>query len=139
VGLIAHQIEAAGIPTLCMGAALDIMKAVNPPRGAFLDYPLGNAAGKPDQPELQREILVAALEAFSSLTEPGHIKMLPFQWDEDDSWKKALFERDERLERQDTPQYQDEEDRRKAESGEAPAMNLCGCETCTLPPAKTDE
>jgi hypothetical protein len=117
-----------------MGAALDIMKAVNPPRGAFLDYPLGHTAGKPNQPELQREILMAALEAFNALTEPGLIKMLPFQWDKDDAWKKSQFESDERLERRDTPQYQDEEDRRRAESGEVASMNLCGCETCTPPP-----
>jgi hypothetical protein len=121
-----------------MGAALDIMKAVNPPRGAFLDYPLGHGAGKPNQPELQREILMAALEAFNSLTEPGLIKMLPFQWDKDDAWKKSLFESDERLERRDTPQYQDEEDRRRAESGEVAVMNLCGCETCTPPPRRGD-
>ena len=138
MGLIARQIESAGIPTVCMGAALDIMKAVNPPRGAFLDYPLGNAAGKPDQPELQQEILAAALEAFNSLSEPGQIKMLPFQWDEDGAWKKSLFESDERLERRDTPQYQDEEDRRRAEAKEVTSMDFCGCETCTPRPGNTE-
>ena len=38
VGLIARNAEAAGIPTLSMGSALDIMQAVNPPRAAFLDF-----------------------------------------------------------------------------------------------------
>lgn len=78
---------------------------------------------------------MAALEAFNALTEPGLIKMLPFQWDNDDAWKKSQFESDERLERRDTPQYQNEEDQRRAESGEAASMNLCGCETCTPPPS----
>ena len=73
-----HQIEAAGISTLCMGAALDIMKAVNPPRGVFVDYPLGHTAGKPNQPELQREILMAALEAFNALTEPDSLQCSRF-------------------------------------------------------------
>ncbi len=117
-----------------MGSALDIMKAVNPPRGAFLDFPLGHTAGKPNQPKLQQEILMAALDAFNTLAKPGLIKKLPFQWDEDGAWKNAVFERDERLERRDTPQYQDEEDRRRAETGNLSAINLCGCETCMPPP-----
>lgn len=99
-----------------MSSALDISRAVNPPRTAFLDFPLGHTAGKPGDPALQREIMLEALEAFTSLTEPGSIKMLPFRWSEDNSWQEtAMRERDERLPRLDTPQYQSEEDRRLAE------------------------
>jgi len=128
VGLIARQVEAAGIPALCMGSAYDIMRAVNPPRGAFLDFPLGHTAGKPDQPELQRQILIEALEAFNSLTEPGSIKILPFQWGEDEVWREAIFS--DRLPRHETPQYQNEEDRRRAEANELSALAFCGCEVC---------
>jgi len=128
VGLIARQVEAAGISTLCMGSAYDIMRAVNPPRGAFLDFPLGHTAGKPDQPELQRQILIEALEAFNSLTEPGSIKKLPFQWDEDEGWRGAMFS--DRLPRHDTPQYQNEDDRRRAEANERFALAACGCQVC---------
>ena len=102
-----------------MTSALDITKAVHPPRAAFLDYPLGHTTGKLHQPALQRAILLDALEAFTTLTTPGSIKMLPFQWEADEAWKEtAQRGPDDRLPRYDTPQYQTEEDRRRAEAHE---------------------
>ncbi len=100
-----------------MSSALDITQAVHPPRTAFLDYPLGHTTGKPHEPALQRDILLQALEAFASLTEPGSVKMLPFRWSEDQAWQAtAQRGRDDRRPRSDTPQYQIDEDRRCAES-----------------------
>jgi len=126
VGLIARHAEAAGISTLCMTSALDITKAVNPPRAAFLDYPLGHTTGKPYEPELQREILVQALEGVASLTTPGSIKLLPFRWSEDDDWRRtALMDGDTRVPRYDTPQYQNEEDRQRAEENHPEACPVC--------------
>ncbi|TFH30861.1 MAG: hypothetical protein E4G97_05060 [Deltaproteobacteria bacterium] len=126
VGLVARHAEAAGIPTLCMTSALDITRAVNPPRAAFLDFPLGHTAGKPGEPELQREILIGALSSFESMTAPGSVKELPFRWSEDEDWKaKAFAEGDDRRARHDTPQYQDEEDRRRAEQGGSPSCPVC--------------
>ena len=109
--------EAAGIPTLCMTSALDITQSVNPPRAAFLDYPLGHTTGKPHEPELQRDILMAALEGFTTITVPGTVLKLPFQWSEAEAWKEtAQRGPDDRLPRYDTPQYQNEDDRRRAEA-----------------------
>jgi hypothetical protein len=126
VGLVARNAEAAGIPTLCMTSALDITRAVNPPRAAFLDFPLGHTTGKPREPELQREILVGALSSFKTMTAPGSVKKLPFRWSEDVEWKaKAYAGGDERAPRQDTPQYQDEEDRRRAEQEGPPSCPVC--------------
>jgi D-proline reductase (dithiol) PrdB len=117
VGLIARHAEAAGIPTLCMSSALDITASVNPPRAAFLDYPLGHTTGKPHQPELQRAIMLEALEGFATLTQPGAVKMLPFRWSEDEAWKEtAQRGQDDRRPRYDTPQYQTEADRWRAET-----------------------
>ena len=100
-----------------MSSALDITRAVNPPRAAFLDYPLGHTTGKPHEPALQREILLQALDTFTSLTEPGSVKMLPFRWSEDQGWQTtAQRGPDDRLPRYDTPQYQNEEDRQRAEA-----------------------
>ncbi len=126
MGLVARHVEAAGIPTLCMTSALDITRAVRPPRAAFLDYPLGHTTGKPGEPALQRRILVEALEAFSSLSAPGEVKILPFRWSEDDGWKDEVYAYgDDRLPRRDTPQYQSEEDRRLAEGAGAPSCPAC--------------
>jgi hypothetical protein len=121
VGLIARHVEAQGIPTLCMTSALDITSAVNPPRAAFLDYPLGHTTGRRGEPELQRAILVEALAAFEALAAPGSVKMLPFRWSDDDGWKHGAYkDGDARHPRHDTPQFQDEEDRRRAEAMACP-------------------
>lgn len=114
-----------------MGSALDIIEAVNPPRIAFLDFPLGHTTGPALEPGLQREILLEALEGFSSMTEPGSVKKLPFVWPEDPSWKEAARQGgDFRLERYDTPQYQHEEDRGRAEAGDLSACSACDCPVC---------
>jgi hypothetical protein len=126
VGLVARHVEAAGIPTLCMTSALDITRAVNPPRAAFLDFPLGHTTGRPNDPELQRSILADALSSFASMTAPGSVKMLPHRWPGDAAWKaKAFAEGDERRPRHDTPQYQCEQDRQLAQAGGAPACPVC--------------
>jgi hypothetical protein len=126
VGLVARHLEAAGIPTLGMSCALDITNAVRPPRAAFLDYPLGHTTGKPGEPELQRRILLEALDAFASLSSPGTVKTLPFRWSEDESWKERAFALgDDRLPRHDTPQYQCEADRRLAEQAFAASCTMC--------------
>jgi len=109
-----------------MGSALDILKAVNPPRAAFLDYPLGHTTGKPNEPGLQLRILTEALEGFSSLKTPGSIKHLPFRWSDDDAWKlMAASSGDDRVPRYDTPQYQNDADRRRAEEQRPPACPAC--------------
>ncbi len=74
-----------------MTSALSITRAVNPPRAAFLDFPLGHTTGKADEPELQRAILRAGLEGFQSIGAPGGVKMLPFAWSDDDAWKDAAM------------------------------------------------
>jgi len=102
-----------------MSSVLDITRHVNPPRAAFLDFPLGHTTGKPNEPTLQCEILREALDAFNSLREPGSVKLLSFRWSEDDDWKRdALMGGDDRQPRYDTPQYQNEEDRSRAEACE---------------------
>jgi hypothetical protein len=100
-----------------MTSALDITRAVNPPRAAFVDFPLGHTTGKPHQPALQYAIMQEALEAFTSLTTPGTVKRLPFQWSVDETWKDtAQRGPDDRRPRYDTPQYQYEADRLCAEA-----------------------
>jgi hypothetical protein len=125
VGLIAREIEAAGIPTLSMTSAFSITRAVNPPRAAFLDFPLGHTTGKAHDPAGQRQILRDALRVFERLETPGQIEELRYTWAEDDAWKDRVMRPDteggvshddDRVERLDTPQYQCELDRRVAQA-----------------------
>jgi D-proline reductase (dithiol) PrdB len=131
VGLIARAIEQSGIPTLSLSSARSITAAVNPPRAVYLDYPLGHTAGKPNAPEEQLAILRHALDAFTKIKRPGEIIDLPFEWRADDAWKDKVMQpqtrssepskargkaqRDDRVARHATPQYQSEQDERAAD------------------------
>ncbi|REJ86261.1 MAG: hypothetical protein DWQ36_09915 [Acidobacteria bacterium] len=97
-----------------------------PPRAVFVDYPLGHTSGKPDDPADQDAILEAALRLLEAAVAPGTIVDLDLRWAEDDSWKLPLLAPepdDERSERHPEPQYQNEEDRRAAET----AVGCAGC------------
>jgi hypothetical protein len=96
-----------------MASALDVVRAVNPPRAAFLDFPLGHTTGKPHEPELQRKIMIQALNSCKKMTEPGSISTLEFRWSESDEWKQNIVL--DRAPRLDTPQYQTDDDRIRAE------------------------
>ena len=92
MGLIARVVEAAGIPTLCMTSALDITRAVNPPRAVFLNFPLGHQTGKPHDPDLQRSIVRDAMRAFATIARPGTVVELPYVWDPDDcGWEETDY------------------------------------------------
>jgi len=68
--------------------------AFKPPRTVFLDFPLGCPAGKPNEPDLQRDILRATLQAAPTFGEPWTIVKLPFQWSENGSreWEETVRE-----------------------------------------------
>jgi hypothetical protein len=75
-----------------MTSALDITQAVNPPRAVFVNFPLGHQTGKPNQPELQRQIVRDAMTAFETITRPGTIVHLPYVWDlNDNSWEQTDY------------------------------------------------
>jgi hypothetical protein len=110
VGLIARCAEANGISTVCLSSALDITQSVNPPRAAFLDFPLGHTSGKAKEPDLQYSIVRETLQALEEMKKPGTVKVLPYRWSEDESWKN-LPDSDSRRPRSPEPQFQMEEDR----------------------------
>jgi len=125
VGLIARHLEAAGLPTLCMSAAYSITRSVDPPRSVFLDFPLGQTCGRPDDPQERREIMQTALEQMSSLG-PGEIFRLPFPFADSDEWKNTVMRpvqnsdgtrqmNDFRTPRLDSPQFQYDADRGAAD------------------------
>jgi hypothetical protein len=75
-----------------MTSALDITRAVKPPRAAFVNFPLGHQTGKPHQPALQREIVCAAFAALATMTAPGSMVTLPYVWDANDrSWEEQDY------------------------------------------------
>ncbi len=92
MGLIAREIERAGIPTLSMSSAWDITFAARPPRAVFVNFPLNHQTGKANDPKLQRQILLDALRAFELFWTPGMMLTLPHVWDpQDASWEEKDF------------------------------------------------
>lgn len=91
MGLIARLVEAAGIPTLVYCTVRDVTAKVKPPRAVFLDYPVGHAAGRPNDAADQRAVITAGLKALQDFSEPGRIIDLPFTWSGDDrSWEQEV-------------------------------------------------
>ena len=71
-----------------MGCARDIVEYVGVPRLLFSDFPLGNAAGKPDDKESQRQTLQLALDLLGSATCARTTVQSPQRFSADNSWKQ---------------------------------------------------
>ncbi len=87
VSLTARYLEANGIPTVIMGCAKDIVELCGVPRFLFSDFPLGNAAGKPDELNSQKETLALALDLLASATGPRTTRQSPQRWNRNGEWK----------------------------------------------------
>ena len=66
MGLIAHQLEEAGISTTSISTAKDITEAVRMPRSVFLDFPQGYTTGKVGDKDLAEDIVRAALDLLDA-------------------------------------------------------------------------
>ena len=88
LSLVARALEAAGIPTVVMGAALDIVERCGVPRFLFSDLPLGNAAGLPHDTASQDRTLELALGLFETATEPRTTLNNPMQWPGPPGWRR---------------------------------------------------
>ena len=87
MSLVARHIEAAGLPTVIMGCAKDIVERCGVPRFLFSDFPLGNSAGRPFDKVSQAETLELALRVLESAPGPRTTVQSPQRWSEDASWK----------------------------------------------------
>ena len=87
MSLIARHLEANGIPTVIMGCGKDIVEHGGAPRFLFSDFPLGNAAGKPNDIESQAYTMELALKVLETAVGPRTTVQSPLRWSEDASWK----------------------------------------------------
>jgi D-proline reductase (dithiol) PrdB len=88
ISLVARHLEANGIATVVMGCAKDIVEHVGVPRFLFSDFPLGNAAGKPHDPQSQAFTLELALRVLETAPGPQTTVQSPLRWSTDPSWKR---------------------------------------------------
>jgi D-proline reductase (dithiol) PrdB len=87
VSLVARHLEANGIPTVIMGCAKDIVERVGVPRFLFSDFPLGNPAGRPNDPASQALTIELALNLLESAPGPRTTVQSPLRWGDDAQWK----------------------------------------------------
>jgi len=88
VSLAARALEAAGMPTVIMGCARDIVEHVGVPRLLFSDFPLGNGAGRPHDPESQLQTAQQALDVLATASGPRTTVRSPLTWNGAPDWKR---------------------------------------------------
>jgi len=94
VSLVARHLEAAGIPTVIIGSARDIVEECGVPRFLFVDFPLGNPCGKPWDVEMQGKITGGALELLERAWLPRTTVQRPETWAEGDAdarWRERFM------------------------------------------------
>ena len=121
MGLIAREAESRGIPSVSLSSAWTISRSVNPPRMVYLDFPLGHTAGRANDVQSQRAVVMAALQLLEEARQPGSPVPMRHRWSGDDAWKDTVMRPkingdsgeifdDDRVERLATPQYQSSAD-----------------------------
>ena len=85
--LLARYLESAGISTVVMGSAKDIVEYCGVPRLLFSDFPLGNAAAKPNDVFSQDVNFELAFRLLESAPAARTTVPSPLVWSSDPSWK----------------------------------------------------
>jgi len=117
VGLAARALESAGIATVVMGCAKDIVEYVGVPRFLFSDFPLGNAAGRPHDTGSQDFTLELALRLLEGAPGPRTTVQSPLRWSKDSAWKLDYCNI-ERLSAEEIARRRAEFDAARAKAGE---------------------
>jgi hypothetical protein len=112
VSLAARHLEENGIATVIMGCAKDIVEFVGVPRFLFSDFPLGNAAGRPKDPQSQALTLELALRLLEMAPAARTTVQSPTRWCDDPAWK-VDYSNIERLSSEEIRRRREEFDRQK--------------------------
>lgn len=114
LSLVARHLEASGIATVLLGCAKDIPEYCGVPRFLFSDFPLGNAAGKPHDPQSQRDTLLLALRLLETAPGPRTTVQSSQRWSDDPDWKLD-YSNPDRTSEQEMARLRAEADKAKAE------------------------
>ena len=91
MSLVARALAEAGIPTVILGSAKDILDFCGAPRFVFTDFPLGNPCGKPDDKTSQTTIFSAALDLLAAAKKGGSVLESGVLWESTFDWKKNFM------------------------------------------------
>ena len=93
MSLVARYLEAAGVPTVIIGSARDIVEECGVARFLFVDFPLGNPCGKPWDVGMQNDIVAAALTLLEKSWEPRTTVQRSEIWnaENDTGWRETYM------------------------------------------------
>ncbi len=75
-----RAIERRGIPTVSVTVARDVTEHAKPPRAVFVPFMMGHHFGVPFHRDLQRRIILEALDRLTQAERSGEIHDLPVTW-----------------------------------------------------------
>lgn len=94
VSLVARELEAAGIVTVIIGSARDIVEECRVSRFVFTDLPLGNPCGAPGDIGAQDLTTKLALDLVESATAGETTVQAPLRWTDED-WRASFMRVDD--------------------------------------------
>ena len=94
VSLVARSLEEAGVVTIVVGSARDIVEECGVPRFLFVDFPLGNPCGAPGDSAMQHSIVSLALDVVDTAIAPRTTVQAPQRWPSND-WRPAFMNVDD--------------------------------------------
>jgi hypothetical protein len=92
MALVARALEAAGVATVVMGAAQDVVERCGVPRFVFSDVPLGNAAALPQDAASRDATLALALRLLEVAWVPRTTVRNPLRWNGRPDWKRRVLD-----------------------------------------------
>ncbi|MBS1255429.1 MAG: hypothetical protein MAG581_01230 [Deltaproteobacteria bacterium] len=97
MSLVARHLEVAGIVTVVIGSARDIVEECGVPRFVFVDFPLGNPCGKPWDVSMQQVVIGEAFDLMEKAWQPRTTVQAPFVWNEseNDLWRDRYMRVDD--------------------------------------------
>lgn len=78
--MIQRAIEKAGIPTVGLSTFKDSVERINYPRAATVKFPRGATLGRPNDPAMQRQVLLDTFEVLRTAQAPGTVVELDHKW-----------------------------------------------------------
>ena len=80
-GLVARELESAGISTVALSTVREVTEQVRVPRPLFINFPFGRTLGPAHAVALQRSIVDDMVAALETMDRPGRLKVLPYTWE----------------------------------------------------------
>ena len=68
--MIQREVERAGIATVSISLVREFTERIRPPRALWVPFPFGRPFGEPDNPAIQRRVILAALELLGRPSGP---------------------------------------------------------------------